>query len=268
MKQKAFTLIELLVVIAIIAILAAILFPVFAQAKQAAKKTAQLSNMKQLAIGLKLYSGDTDDVMPMAWFLPDTNGPGIGTQWNQRLFPYVKNNNIFINAEGPKINPEKMDVGPYRNKDGTLNNNATYYASRPNIAMNWHFADSVSDSRAERIAEAIILMPTGVNNWFGDGSLVSSASTTNPWHEQDFAAPVWAALRCQQKVNWDDAYIAGKGQSAWGISWKPYGGAPVAYADGHAKFIKQNTVKPENMYVDAIPAYAVTSGTNQADCGF
>ena len=60
--RKAFTLIELLVVIAIIAILAAILFPVFAQAKAAAKKTAALSNTKQLVLGMIMYIGDYDDV--------------------------------------------------------------------------------------------------------------------------------------------------------------------------------------------------------------
>ncbi|RYG20920.1 prepilin-type N-terminal cleavage/methylation domain-containing protein, partial [bacterium] len=64
-RRKAFTLIELLVVIAIIAILAAILFPVFAQAKKAAKTTISVSNTKQLATGLQIYSADTDDVMPM-----------------------------------------------------------------------------------------------------------------------------------------------------------------------------------------------------------
>ncbi|MGV3618467.1 MAG: prepilin-type N-terminal cleavage/methylation domain-containing protein [Fimbriimonas sp.] len=62
--KKAFTLIELLVVIAIIAILAAILFPVFAQAKAAAKKTAAISNQKQISMGIFMYSGDYDDMYP------------------------------------------------------------------------------------------------------------------------------------------------------------------------------------------------------------
>ena len=66
MLRKAFTLIELLVVIAIIAILAAILFPVFAQAKLAAKKTTDLSNIKQLATATTLYGSDADDLFPMA----------------------------------------------------------------------------------------------------------------------------------------------------------------------------------------------------------
>ena len=66
MKQRAFTLIELLVVIAIIAILAAILFPVFAQAKLAAKKASTISNIKQTSLGLIMYCGDVDDIFPMA----------------------------------------------------------------------------------------------------------------------------------------------------------------------------------------------------------
>jgi prepilin-type N-terminal cleavage/methylation domain-containing protein len=71
-NKKAFTLIELLVVIAIIAILAAILFPVFAQAKQAAKKTTSLSNVKQLSLGNVLYAGDYDDLFTHVAY--DQNG--------------------------------------------------------------------------------------------------------------------------------------------------------------------------------------------------
>ena len=60
--DPAFTLIELLVVIAIIAILAAILFPVFAQAKAAAKKTTAVSNVKQINLGFMMYENDYDDM--------------------------------------------------------------------------------------------------------------------------------------------------------------------------------------------------------------
>jgi prepilin-type N-terminal cleavage/methylation domain-containing protein len=74
--KRAFTLIELLVVIAIIAILAAILFPVFAQAKVAAKGAADLSNVKQFALGTVMYSTDVDDVFPSAY------GRDCGGNWN------------------------------------------------------------------------------------------------------------------------------------------------------------------------------------------
>ena len=75
-KKHAFTLIELLVVIAIIAILASILFPVFAQAKTAAKKAQTVSNMKQILTAFQLYVGDYDDVYPK-------HGPmnGNGQSW-------------------------------------------------------------------------------------------------------------------------------------------------------------------------------------------
>ncbi len=64
--KKGFTLIELLVVIAIIAILAAILFPVFAQAREKARQTQCLSNMKQLALAINMYAGDWDQTYPAA----------------------------------------------------------------------------------------------------------------------------------------------------------------------------------------------------------
>jgi prepilin-type N-terminal cleavage/methylation domain-containing protein len=99
--KKAFTLIELLVVIAIIAILAAILFPVFAQAKAAAKKTQDLSNIKQLGLSILIYAGDNDDVLPSAYFHRAFN-PALGgtaggyEHWSGMVQPYVKNTEMFV----------------------------------------------------------------------------------------------------------------------------------------------------------------------------
>ncbi len=88
-KKRAFTLIELLVVIAIVAILAAILFPVFAQAKAAAKKTADLSNLKQIGTIIMLYGNDNDDAFPL------TSYPSVGNSWPLQCQPYVKNWDLF-----------------------------------------------------------------------------------------------------------------------------------------------------------------------------
>lgn len=83
MKLRAFTLIELLVVIAIIAILAAILFPVFAQAKAAAKNTADLSDLKQLSLGVLMYQNDYDDMYPQG-------ADGGWVAWPVKVYPYLK----------------------------------------------------------------------------------------------------------------------------------------------------------------------------------
>jgi len=93
--RRAFTLIELLVVIAIIAILAAILFPVFAKAKEAAKVSASLNQMKQLGICVEIYNTDYDDVLPAA-SMRTTNPNDTPTIWTERVQSYVKDKQIFI----------------------------------------------------------------------------------------------------------------------------------------------------------------------------
>ena len=107
--RRGFTLIELLVVIAIIAILAAILFPVFAKAREKARQTACLSNVKQLMLGIKMYVQDYDEVNPYmrinldGWSGGMTGGvaryPGCVTgyfvPWFQAVMPYVKNTQLW-----------------------------------------------------------------------------------------------------------------------------------------------------------------------------
>ena len=118
--KKAFTLIELLVVIAIIAILAAILFPVFAQAKVAAKKAASISNQKQIGLSVIMYTTDNDDIYPRnddcsagSSLNPALNsnpftpvgegctGPHFYYRmnhyaWQKWVMPYVKNFQLFV----------------------------------------------------------------------------------------------------------------------------------------------------------------------------
>ena len=107
---RAFTLIELLVVIAIIAILAAILFPVFAQAKVAAKKSASISNLKQIGLAHFMYMGDYDDTFVTSW------AKGWVGDWSFFVQPYMKNTKILLEPQRT-ISPAGLDgvCGPSAN---------------------------------------------------------------------------------------------------------------------------------------------------------
>ncbi len=122
-RRRAFTLIELLVVIAIIAILAAILFPVFAQAREAAKKTQAVSNTKQTATGIIQYCVDNDDNYPIAHRMNPGQFPNMETPagwtsptrekedsliWANSTQPYIKNFDVHT---GPGVNHTLM--APY-----------------------------------------------------------------------------------------------------------------------------------------------------------
>jgi prepilin-type N-terminal cleavage/methylation domain-containing protein/prepilin-type processing-associated H-X9-DG protein len=98
--RRTFTLIELLVVIAIIAILAAILFPVFAQAREKARAASCLSNQKQIATGLLMYTQDYDEMLLMGMW----GGSASGTlcSWPAMIQPYIKNTNVFQCPTAPR----------------------------------------------------------------------------------------------------------------------------------------------------------------------
>ncbi|HRI44337.1 MAG TPA: prepilin-type N-terminal cleavage/methylation domain-containing protein [Fimbriimonadaceae bacterium] len=137
--KKAFTLIELLVVIAIIAILAAILFPVFAQAKSAAKKATSISNMKQFGSAVILYMGDNDDTYPRNDDCVDKsslnpalntrpfNPTGVGCSsgpfyyrvnhygWQKWLMPYTKSVEVFFHPAMQKVKSNWDDAGEIMN---------------------------------------------------------------------------------------------------------------------------------------------------------
>ena len=104
--KKAFTLIELLVVIAIISLIAAILFPVFAAAKDSAKRTSALSNLKQIGTALQLYLADNDDTIPFHFPVSPTwpgyddilffAGPG---GYSTTFAPYLPNRDVWFSAD-------------------------------------------------------------------------------------------------------------------------------------------------------------------------
>jgi prepilin-type N-terminal cleavage/methylation domain-containing protein len=136
--KRAFTLIELLVVIAIIAILAAILFPVFAQAKVAAKKTATLAQYKQVGTGAQIYISDYDDMYPLA-FGPNTTNNG----WRIGAYHAVPNGWTSTGAPARDTEPRKSEEGmqinnslyPYLKNWGLYSGTGLPTASNPALVQ-------------------------------------------------------------------------------------------------------------------------------------
>ena len=218
MKQsRAFTLIELLVVIAIIAILAAILFPVFAQAKESAKKTKNLSNIKQLGTAVAIYTADNDDLMPRAftirpdnsarwnvvhptpenwkaldavWGLPEVRAENAG-YWANALYAYTKNHQLFDDTGFTKFRTAGADDADFANPNKPAQ-------PRPNYVTFNGLLHSLSTTEVTSPSVAILF-------WSGYGKSVHEGRTiSNPamvaaaapadgrgcrWNPTDFCMP-------------------------------------------------------------------------------
>ncbi|RYG41769.1 prepilin-type N-terminal cleavage/methylation domain-containing protein [bacterium] len=180
-RHRAFTLIELLVVIAIIAVLAAILFPVFAQAKAAAKAASCLSNMKQIAIAWPMYAGDHDDTMALAnqpytgpvppealnpgqyplyanWYTDASLTKGGADLKGGSLLPYMKNTAI-TDCPGAQGLPNTSGMDPVAYAlNGSLAYGTDYMVGDTATVM-----QAVNYSRISHTAETILYGDTATN---------------------------------------------------------------------------------------------------------
>jgi prepilin-type N-terminal cleavage/methylation domain-containing protein/prepilin-type processing-associated H-X9-DG protein len=247
-NHRAFTLIELLVVIAIIAILAAILFPVFAQAKAAAKKTSDLSNQKQLGLASLMYSGDSDDnfVGNGEGNIPSSAGDWTGLEpftgegggywgpvgagaggnapnsplgfmdpvasqnWGRETMPYIKSMDLLVSPGAQ--NDVNAKFAPVRN----LPAGVTGIPGRTSYAMNGCVSGK-SQTGVARPAEIIVFQ--------------SRATTTKE------------AICLPRRAHFGDGWT-GTNDADWqalGFNFN-YGGN-YAYADGHAGFKRRNAVQ-------------------------
>ena len=213
---RGFTLIELLVVIAIIAILAAILFPVFARARENARRTSCLSNVKQIGLALMQYNQDYDELYPFVpWGGSNANTRALGFV----LEPYHKSAQLW-RCPSDSLSPGGSSVWtptsaptqlPYQNVSYGYN---IYYFSGPLNANAAGVPQPVSMAKVQNAASLGLLM----------GAWGSEAFIMDNTESQDYAPP---------------ARIEGSLQGTIASRQQGHlGGGNWMYADGHAKFVK------------------------------
>ncbi len=261
--KRAFTLIELLVVIAIIAILAAILFPVFAQAKAAAKKSADLSNVKQLGVAVALYLNDSDDMMPQSfYFLNGTDDSAGFAHWSGTVMPYVKSQNLFVSPGDSSNGLSPVNASDLQVPHLSYIANA---AMMPTKRTEWDPANVVNTTSVEEAANTIMVAPMTsdahcISESAGNPKTMRSHWPANAFNVEDggmpfdgsipseYAAPnFWGVSKKKLMSDFQEcSQLGAEGRSHLvftapfrfgGNANDPYnGGANYAYADTHAKF--------------------------------
>ena len=267
LTKRAFTLIELLVVIAIIAILAAILFPVFAQAKLAAKKTADLSNIKQTSLGITMYLSDSDDTYPLSYFWDVTFTAPYGSSyyWSSKncVQPYIKNLDIYkspvdtiasthdaayygLSADRtPKPSSFLVNaITPAYYMFG-VNNPQGLMPASPSMPPFYGATTSVTTTSATSAPEPsrIILLAGGNKEVYGD--YFGCNEFINNEISWCYSAPV--GITEQYLV--DGIFFATKTDPLFNAWRKFTGGSNFAFGDGSAKFLKPSDVHDPHRWI-------------------
>jgi prepilin-type N-terminal cleavage/methylation domain-containing protein/prepilin-type processing-associated H-X9-DG protein len=290
-KVKAFTLIELLVVIAILAILAAILFPVFAQAKEAAKKAQSFSNMRQLGIASVLYMNDHDGALFRHhddWVLDDGSltlnlpssvegciGGGFGNSqaekpWAIFFQPYLKSRDVLFSPGDPTLRSQKLSTNlfDYNGEVEVVGEECSVnpmseqcLATEKNWTMWSYLLNSIFTHKSCRYALE------GVLSDFATESVLAGLENPNvilfsERNSEGFVDPNSDFYAVAQ-----DDYDAWAGEAAlvqWGSGSRPEegwirynrysGGANYIYADGHVKWMRWGKARFDH-YPDHVVRY-------------
>lgn len=247
MKYKAFTLIELLVVIAIIAILAAILFPVFAQAKAAAKKTADLSNVKQLDLAGIMYGGDSDDV-----FVANGEGmlPANPGDWTT-MEPYTGQSDFNGNPYGAGAGGDPPNQAPLGFMDPAAVQNWGRETFSYVKSMDMFVSPTAANDANPKFAPSTVSGSGRTSYVFnGCASRHSQTSIAKPAEIvifQSRATTVKEAIVSPRRAYFNDgARHANDADLSW-VGFNFAKGGNYGYADGHAHFVKRNALKFKNV---------------------
>ncbi len=235
--KRAFTLIELLVVIAIVAILAAILFPVFAQAKAAAQKTACISNLKQLGTAFILYESDNDDSFP------NTNDIGLwgGQRFRWPLMPYMA---LAMKQSATGYTAASGGQSPllYCPMDGTK---ATYDGTSYSYSAAFYVPNDVLQQLTLRKLFGLDATAAPVVTF----TTFSSTSVQNPSSK----AIVFEWINAHKNngvLSGPWGWRAGDKAVVYGWNPGPYrwdGGRTTGFVDGHAKFVMARAMTPSRL---------------------
>lgn len=213
--RSGFTLIELLVVIAIIAILAAILFPVFARARENARRASCQSNLKQLGLGMAQYTQDYDErifpvIVGTAYPWDTANGGGNSYSWAVAMKPYVKSDQIY--------------VCPSQSVPLVIQQN---YSSGRDIARSYYPCQQYNGSQAN--------VNTAALSDISEGQALSGFSDT--------ARTVWlleAGIDGTPKsvITTDHALFVFQRTDFYRFGTQHFDGTNLAFMDGHVKWMK------------------------------
>jgi len=234
-KRSAFTLIELLVVIAIIAILAAILFPVFAQAREKARQTSCLSNMKQIGTGLTMYSQDYDEMLVRAWYTDAWWSNGTTKyKWMDAIYPYIKNEQLFSCPSQPRglsagQSGKYYPTQTYASRGLTGDQNI-YYGTYSINSTYWGEATGIKGPGNEQ-SMASVQAPADTI-WVVDGNGTYQVAWPN-LNEDPTVVKEAAGIKylCINNLNWTDNNLKTEGA----VVDRHQGRTNMIYLDSHAK---------------------------------
>jgi prepilin-type N-terminal cleavage/methylation domain-containing protein/prepilin-type processing-associated H-X9-DG protein len=262
-RTQGFTLIELLVVIAIISLLAAILFPVFARARENARRASCQSNLKQIGLAITQYLQDNDGKYPTVLGDRDPDDTYTGTWWPQKIYPYVKNAQVFLCPSDLKQattqSPTSMNPDvPKASYQMASVSNANWKCSlavggqftNPGASHGTWFHNDASNNRDNPARDSDVVLPatTIMVCEIRGGSVMKSLTLTNdtylPW-----GSLTWATTNAYgQHMYTHDIVPSGGCTTALAayqlrVDARHFEAGNLLYADGHVKWKQYTTLK-------------------------